>query len=47
MMDLGAYAATVGAAYGVTGVLLAALIWHSVAANARARRALEDLDRDG
>ncbi|MDB6182427.1 heme exporter protein CcmD [Paracoccus fistulariae] len=41
MIDLGKYAHTVLAAYGVSLVLLAALIWQTLAANARARRDLE------
>jgi len=41
MIDLGRYTGTVLAAYGVSVVLLVGLIWHSIAANARARRNLE------
>lgn len=41
MIDLGRYAGTVLAAYGVSLLLLVGLIWHSVAANASARRNLE------
>ena len=41
MVDLGKYAGTVLAAYGVSILLLALIIWQTVAANARARRALD------
>lgn len=41
MIDLGRYAFAVLASYGIGLALLAGLIWHSVAANARARRALD------
>lgn len=47
MIELGKYAGTVLAAYGVSVALLAGLIWQSVAANARARRALEAQDKHG
>ncbi|SNT74304.1 heme exporter protein CcmD [Paracoccus seriniphilus] len=47
MIDLGKYAGTVLAAYGVSAVLLIGLIWQSVAANARARRALEKQEENG
>ncbi|RJL06352.1 heme exporter protein CcmD [Paracoccus aestuarii] len=47
MIDLGRYATTVLAAYGVSLVLIAGLVWHTVAANARARRALEEYERNG
>ncbi|MFC0201517.1 heme exporter protein CcmD [Paracoccus rhizosphaerae] len=47
MIDLGKYAATVWLAYGVGLALLAGLIWQTVAANARARRALEEHDKNG
>lgn len=47
MIDLGKYAGTVLAAYGVSLVLIAGLIWHTVAANARARRALQEHERNG
>lgn len=47
MIDLGRYATTVLAAYGVSLVLIAGLVWHTVAANARARRALEEHERNG
>ena len=40
-------ATTVLAAYGVSLVLIAGLVWHTVAANARARRALEEHERNG
>lgn len=45
MIELGKYANTVLAAYGVSLALLAGLIWHTVAANARARRDLEAQER--
>ncbi|MDB6177546.1 heme exporter protein CcmD [Paracoccus sp. Z330] len=47
MIDLGKYAGTVLAAYGVSAVLLIGLIWQSVAANARARKALEKQEKNG
>ncbi|WP_408592353.1 heme exporter protein CcmD [Paracoccus marcusii] len=47
MIDLGRYAETVLAAYGVSIVLIAGLVWHTVAANARARRALQEFERNG
>jgi heme exporter protein CcmD len=47
MMQLGDYAGTVLAAYGVSAVLIAGLVWHTVAANARARRALQEHERNG
>ena len=47
MIELGKYAGTVLAAYGVSLALLAGLVWHSVAANARARRELERQERNG
>ena len=47
MIDLGRYASTVLAAYGVSIVLIAGLVWHTVAANARARRALQEFERNG
>ncbi|ODT61541.1 MULTISPECIES: heme exporter protein CcmD [Paracoccus] len=47
MIDLGRYAATVLMAYGVSIALIVGLVWQTVAANARARRALEEHDRDG
>ncbi|TJZ91580.1 heme exporter protein CcmD [Paracoccus gahaiensis] len=47
MMQLGDYAGTVLAAYGVSLVLIAGLVWHTVAANARARRALQEHERNG
>ncbi|AZY93556.1 MULTISPECIES: heme exporter protein CcmD [Paracoccus] len=47
MIDLGRYAGTVLAAYGVSIVLIAGLVWHTVAANARARRALQEFERNG
>ncbi|WBU57056.1 heme exporter protein CcmD [Paracoccus sediminicola] len=42
MIELGKYAGTVLSAYGISLALLVAIIWQSVARNARARR---DLDR--
>ena len=45
MIDLGKYAFAVLASYGVSLALLAGLIWQTVAANARARRALEDHEK--
>lgn len=47
MIEMGKYAGTVLAAYGVSAVLLIGLVWQSVAANARARRALEKQERNG
>lgn len=47
MIELGKYAGTVLAAYGVSLALLAGLIWHTIAANARARRDLERQERNG
>lgn len=47
MIDLGRYAGTVLAAYGVSLVLIGGLVWQTVAANARARRALEEHERRG
>lgn len=47
MIELGKYAATVLWSYGVSVALLAALIWQTVAANARARRDLERQERNG
>ncbi|CAM3285817.1 heme exporter protein CcmD [Paracoccus nototheniae] len=46
MIELGEYAGTVLVAYGVSLVLIAGLVWHSVAANARARRALQEHERN-
>ena len=42
MIDLGKYSATVLGAYGVSIVLLVGLVWHTIAANAAARRKLEE-----
>ena len=42
----GQYAAYVLAAYGATALILGALIWASVRANARAREGLARLDRE-
>ena len=47
MIELGKYAGTVLAAYGVSLALLVGLIWHTIAANARARRDLERQERNG
>ncbi|SEN13985.1 heme exporter protein D [Paracoccus alcaliphilus] len=47
MIELGKYAGTVLAAYGVSLALLAGLIWHTIVANARARRDLERQERNG
>lgn len=47
MIELGKYAGTVLSAYGVSTVLLIAIIWQSLAANARARRDLEREEKDG
>lgn len=40
------YAFHVIVSYGTTALLLGALVWASVAANAKARRELEALDRE-
>ena len=42
MIDLGKYSATVLGAYGVSIVLLVGLVWQTIAANAIARRKLEE-----
>ncbi len=47
MTELGKYADTVVAAYAVSILLLAGLIWQTAVANARARRALERQERHG
>ncbi|AUH33923.1 heme exporter protein CcmD [Paracoccus tegillarcae] len=47
MIELGKYASTVLMAYGVSLALLAGLIWQTVSASKRARRALEAQERDG
>lgn len=47
MIDLGRYAIPVLSAYAVSLVLIGGLVWHTVAANARARRALEEHGRNG
>lgn len=47
MTELGKYAATVAAAYGVSLALLAGVIVQTVLANARARRQLEEQERRG
>ncbi|SET09514.1 heme exporter protein CcmD [Paracoccus homiensis] len=47
MIELGKYAVTVWMAYGVSAILLVGLIWHTVAANARARRELKKQEDHG
>lgn len=47
MIELGKYAHTVLAAYGVSLVLLAGIVIQTVRANAKARRALEEYERRG
>lgn len=47
MIDLGKYAGVVMGAYGVSLTLLGALIWQTLAANARARRDLERHETNG
>lgn len=47
MIELGKYAQTVIAAYGISAVLLVAIIWQSIRANTRARRELEEHERRG
>lgn len=47
MIDLGKYAGTVLAAYGVSIVLLIGIIWQSLAASVRARRELEKHEKHG
>jgi len=47
MIDLGKYTVHVLSAYGVSLVLLGGLIWQSVVANARARRALQEHENNG
>jgi heme exporter protein CcmD len=47
MIELGKYAGTVLAAYGVSALLLVGLVWQSFAANARARRDLERQEKNG
>ncbi len=42
MMELGKYLLPVMLSYGVSLTLLVALIWQSLARNARARRALDE-----
>lgn len=47
MSWLGAqYAEHVLISYGVTALVLGGLIWATVAANAKARRELDDVDRE-
>ena len=47
MIELGKYASTVLAAYGVSILLLAGVIVTTLRANARARRALEEYENRG
>lgn len=47
MIELGKYAATVLAAYGISLALLVGVIVQSVLANARARRDLQEHERRG
>lgn len=47
MIDLGKYEGTVLAAYGITLLLLVLLIGMSLWASAKARRALEALEKNG
>ncbi|MEL6609867.1 MAG: heme exporter protein CcmD [Pseudomonadota bacterium] len=46
MVDLGPYAGEVLAAYGVSGVLLAAIIARVVTRAARVRRELQEAERN-
>lgn len=45
MVDLGKYAGTVLGAYGVTILLLLALVWVTISRGKRMRRRLEDQER--
>ncbi|WP_018000467.1 heme exporter protein CcmD [Paracoccus sp. N5] len=47
MIELGKYAATVLAAYGISLALLVGVIVQSVLVNARARRDLQEHERRG
>ncbi len=47
MIELGKYAGTVLASYGVSLALLAGLVWQTISANARARRDLERQEKNG
>ena len=47
MIDLGKYTVTVLSAYGAGILLLAGIIFQTIAANARARRALEEQEKRG
>lgn len=47
MMELGKYAVPVLAAWGISLALLAGLVAQTLAAAARARRALEEVERRG
>jgi heme exporter protein D len=45
MPVLGKYAFTVLASYGITILMIAGLVWHTIRAGTRARRALEGQER--
>ena len=47
MIELGKYAGAVLGAYGLSLALLGALIWQTLAANVRARRALDRQEKHG
>ena len=47
MIELGKYAGTVLAAYGISLALLIGVVVQTLRANARARRALEEPERHG
>ncbi|MFV0382824.1 heme exporter protein CcmD [Paracoccus sp. (in: a-proteobacteria)] len=47
MIELGKYAGTVLTAYGISALLLIGIVWQSIAANARARRDLEEQEKHG
>ncbi|ARC37931.1 heme exporter protein CcmD [Paracoccus yeei] len=47
MIELGKYAGTVLAAYGISLALLAGVVVQTLRANTRARRALEEHERHG
>lgn len=47
MIDLGKYTVTVLSAYGAGILLLAGIILQTIAANTRARRALEEQEKRG
>ena len=46
VLDMGRHAAYVWPAYGAFAAIFAGLIWWVVAANARARKALEEAEQD-